>query len=83
MEFEDNWEEGSFHYLLDQAFHYVPAGTIPQGEFKGEPYDEYWWRSCTLKDGEKFGTQGYLTVWFKDGKLTTHHTYRNPGKRYT
>lgn len=82
MLFKDEYEESSFHFILDNLFYREPAGVRSTGDFAGEEYDEYWWKDCILRDGEYPGTQGYLVVWFRDGELNTHHTYRNPKEMF-
>ena len=84
MQFKDKIEESDFDFMLRNAFYHVPAGVRTTGDFAGEKYDEFWWRSCALEPDDLKGTGGYLIVWLhEDGSFNTHHTYHYPPEIYT
>lgn len=77
MKFDDGFERASFEYLLDSVFNYIPAGFRTRGDFAGEPYSEFWWREVA-EDEDRYGTKGYVMVWFDGNHLNTSHGYRHP-----
>lgn len=78
MKFNDKYEKGDLEFLLGSVFEYVPEGTRTTGDFAGEHYDGFWWRSCVLTPDMQQGEQGYLMVWYDGDSLRTHHTYHYP-----
>jgi hypothetical protein len=64
-------------FMLDSVFNYIPARKrtifgIGYNEEITVDADEFWWKECN-DDNE-----GYLMVWYKDGEISTHHTYNFP-----